>query len=448
MNNALVEKTKELPHRPGVYIYKNSDDEVIYVGKAKDLKNRVGSYFMENLDPSSKTFALVSKIDSFSIIEVTSEFEALLLETSLIKKYRPKYNIIMKDDKSYLYIVIRNEKVSYENDVAVVPKIATERESNIQKKDKVYGPYPDSSTAKYILRTLRKIIPFRDCNITKFNRYKYLGRPCLYGHMGLCSAPCIHKDYLAEYKKGINRIRKILSGESRKLVQNFKKEMDKNAKLFNFEEAARYRDLLNRFAYITQGFKTAQTYLENPYFTDDIANKALDDLSVLIPNLKPPLSRIECYDISNISGKDAVGSMVVATKGKIDKSQYRRFRIKFKDTPDDFGMLSEVLKRRLNRSLNESVKNKWTLPDLIILDGGKGQVSAGLEILKEANLNLPVVGIAKKFETVVYIKDGKFQEVIPGKESEGLKLIQRLRDEAHRFAQSYHHKLRLKIISR
>ena len=276
MNNALVEKTKELPHRPGVYIYKNSDDEVIYVGKAKDLKNRVGSYFMENLDPSSKTFALVSKIDSFSIIEVTSEFEALLLETSLIKKYRPKYNIIMKDDKSYLYIVIRNEKVSYENDVAVVPKIATERESNIQKKDKVYGPYPDSSTAKYILRTLRKIIPFRDCNITKFNRYKYLGRPCLYGHMGLCSAPCIHKDYLAEYKKGINRIRKILSGESRKLVQNFKKEMDKNAKLFNFEEAARYRDLLNRFAYITQGFKTAQTYLENPYFTEDIANKALE----------------------------------------------------------------------------------------------------------------------------------------------------------------------------
>src|SRR3989338_6099201 len=447
MRELLLGKAKDLPHRPGVYIYRDGENEVIYVGKAKDLKNRVGSYFLENLDPSSKTYALVSKISSLSVIEVTSEFEALLLETSLIKKYRPKYNIIMKDDKSYLYIVVRNEKVSYENVILTVPKIITERESDIHRNDKVYGPYPDSSTAKYILRTLRKIIPFRDCNKTKFKRYQYLGNPCLYGHMGLCPAPCINNYSLTEYKKNIKRIQNILSGESKKLVKNIKKEMNRNAKIFNFEEAARYRDLLNRFAYITQSFKTAQTYIENPYFTEDIANRALDDISKIIPYIKLPLERIECYDISNISGKEAVGSMVVATKGKIDKSQYRRFRIKFKSTSDDFEMMREVLRRRFNRSLSESVKNKWDMPDLIILDGGKGQVSAGLEVLKEKNLEVPLVGIAKKFETVVFVNNGEFQEIVPEKESEGLRLIQRLRDEAHRFAQAYHHKLRLKNIS-
>ena len=223
--------------------------------------------------------------------------------------------------------------------------------------------------------------------------------------------------------------------------------MNRNAKIFNFEEAARYRDLLNRFAYITQSFKTAQTYIENPYFTEDIANRALDDISKIIPYIKLPLERIECYDISNISGKEAVGSMVVATKGKIDKSQYRRFRIKFKSTSDDFEMMREVLRRRFNRSLSESVKNKWDMPDLIILDGGKGQVSAGLEVLKEKNLEVPLVGIAKKFETVVFVNNGEFQEIVPEKESEGLRLVQRLRDEAHRFARAYHHKLRLKNIS-
>ena len=439
MNDTLINKVKELPHRPGVYIYRDIENEVIYVGKAKDLKNRVGSYFLENLDPSSKTYALVSKINSLSVIEVTTEFEALLLETSLIKKYRPKYNIIMKDDKSYLYIVVRNEKVSYENNIFTVPKIITERESDIHIKDKEYGPYPDSSTAKYILRTLRKIIPFRDCNKTKFKRYQYLGNPCLYGHMGLCQAPCINKN--------IKRVQNILSGESKRLVKNIKKEMDRNAKIFNFEEAAKYRDLLNRFTYITQSFKTAQTYIENPYFTEDIANRALDDISKFIPNIKLPLERIECYDISNILGKEAVGSMVVATKGKIDKSQYRRFRIKFKSTSDDFEMMREVLRRRFSRSMSESVKNKWVMPDLIILDGGKGQVSAGQEVLTEKKLEVPLVGIAKKFETVVFVNNGEFQEIVPEKESEGLKLIQRLRDEAHRFAQAYHHKLRLKNIS-
>jgi len=447
MNDTLLNKVKELPHRPGVYLYKDVENEIIYVGKAKDLKNRVGSYFLDNLDPASKTYALVSKIDSIYFIEVATEFEALLLETSLIKKYRPKYNIMMKDDKSYLYIVVRNEIVIYGGEKRKVSKIITERETNIQKRDIVYGPYPDGSTAKYILRTLRKIIPFRDCDISKFNRYKSVGKPCLYGHMGLCSAPCIRKDYLNEYKKDIKRIQKILSGESQKMVQAIKREMDTSSESLNYEEAAKYRDLLSKFAYITQSFKTAQTYINNPYFTEDIANKAREDLAQLIPNIKAPIGRIECYDISNISGKEAVGSMVVATNGKIDKSQYRRFRIKFKNTSDDFEMMREVLRRRFSRSLSDTVKSKWVMPNLVILDGGKGQVSAGLEVLKEKNLDIPLIGIAKRLETLVFFAGGEFKEAAAPRGNEGLKLVQRLRDEAHRFAQSYHHKLRLKNIS-
>lgn len=440
MNSSLQEKLNNLPTVPGVYQYKDSNGVIIYVGKAKNLKNRVKSYFQNDLDPVSKTHALVEKIVDLELIEVATEFEALLLEAELIKKYRPKYNIALKDDKSYIYIVIRNEQVNLGGVPTVLPKLLTERLPDLQKKDVIFGPYPDSGTAKQIIRTLRKIIPFRDCSISKFNRYTSIGKPCLYGHLGVCSAPCANYISVADYKKDIAKIKRVLAGDTFRLLGSLKKEMAGYAKTQNYEQAAKLRDIVNNFEYVTQSFKTAQSYIDNPYLTEDIAHKALSELTANIPALTELPTRIECYDISNVSGKESVGSMVVALNGKIAKSEYRRFRIKLKDTPDDFGMLQEVLRRRL-------AKTDWPKPDLLVIDGGKGQISSVNDVLSELAISVPLIGLAKRFETIVYIKDAEFCELVLDRSIEGLKLLQRLRDEAHRFAQAYHHNLRLKKLT-
>ena len=423
----LENKLKNLPTVPGVYQYKDSKGKIIYVGKAKNLRNRVKSYFIDNLDPLSKTKALVDRIIDMSYIEVSSEFEALILEAELIKKYHPKYNISLKDDKSYLYIVIRNE--------LGIPKIITERRPNLQKKDTVFGPYPDGSTAKSVVRTLRKIIPFRDCDTSKFSRYQKLKRPCLYGYIGLCSAPCQTETDLKKYKQDILKIKKLLSGNSNAVVKAITKEMKNASKNKDFEKAIAYRDTLNKFTYITQGFKTAQSYIDNPYLVEDIVEKSLAELKSSLPWKNLNLDRIECYDIANISGKEAVGAMVVATKGRIDKSEYRKFKIKLKSEPDDFGMIREVLERRLSTD--------WPKPNMIVVDGGKGQVSAALDVVT----GIPVIGLAKRLETIVVPNAGEFTEIILARTNEGLKLLQRLRDEAHRFSQAYHHLLRMKKLS-
>jgi len=443
MNDTLQEKLNSLPMVPGVYLYKDLEGKIIYVGKAKNLKNRVRSYFQNDLDPVSKTHALVEKIADVDLIEVASEFEALLLEAELIKKYWPKYNISLKDDKSYIYIVIRNDFFKLDGKRIALPRVLTERLPDLQPKDIVYGPYPDSSTAKQIIRTLRKIIPFRDCSYSKFNRYAGLGKPCLYGHIGICSSPCVNNISVEDYKKDMLKIRKLLSGETSHLLSSFKKDMTTYAKHEDYEQAARLRDVIANFEYVTQTFKTAQSYIDNPYLTEDIATKALSELVENLPNVQSPPLRIECYDIANISGKEAVGSMVVALNGKIDKREYRRFKIKLKNEPDDFGMLREVLTRRLT-----GTTTTIALPDLLVIDGGKGQVSTIAEVLASLGLTIPLIGLAKRLETIVIKNaDNTFSELLLDKNNEGLKLLQRLRDEAHRFAQAYHHKLRLKKLT-
>jgi excinuclease ABC subunit C len=194
---------------------------------------------------------------------------------------------------------------------------------------------------------------------------------------------------------------------------------------------------------VQKTFRDAGDYIDNPYLIDDLSKKAIEEISGFLPFLKTSPKRIECYDISNISGKEAVGSMVVAVNGKIDKSEYRKFKIKLKNKPDDFGMIYEVLYRRLK----SGIKN-GSLPDLIIVDGGKPQVSSGMEVLKELDVEIPLIGIAEKNETLVYKDDSVFVEINPPKDNYGMRLIIRLRDEAHRFAQSYHHTLMKKTIIR
>lgn len=438
MNLSLAEKLKNLPNLPGVYQFKNEQGKIIYVGKAKNLKNRVGSYFHVSLTEGSKTSALVARINDIELIQVESEFDALILEAELIKKYKPKYNIIQKDDKTYLYIVIRSEFVFLDNRKINVPKIITVRKTELLPKDVKFGPYPDGTTAKFVVRTLRKLFPYRDCSISKFNTYRRKGRPCLYGELDLCSGPCVkfsHQE-LADYKKNISSIKKILTGGSFSVLNELNKKMNRFAKDKDYEQAARYRDLISKYNYVRQRYKLPEVYMESPTFVDDLAEQSLESLVASLPILKGLPKRIECYDISNISGTEAVGSMVVAENGKITKKEYRRFKIKYKKTPDDFEMIYEVISRRSNH------KDSWANPDLLLIDGGKGQVSAAEAAIKDGLWNVAVVGLAKREETVVYRDSAEFVELKLDKNDVGLKLLMRLRDEAHRFAQAYHHKLR------
>ncbi len=457
----IKEKLSSLPQLPGSYIFKDVSGKVIYVGKAKNLKSRIRSYFNIKIDKSFKTAELVKRINDIDFIIVESEFEALILEAELIKKYKPKYNIILKDDRSNLYIVIRNDKFNISGKNTIVPKIITARKLGILEKDVVFGPYPSYQVAKNILNTVRKIIPFRDCSYEKFSRYKKIGSSCLYGHINLCFSPCTNNSIkdIQQYKRNINKVKNILSGNVSKILTDVQKDMKYYAKRDNFEEAARCRDLLNKFSYVQNHFREASEYIDNPYLIEDMNKKSLEDIKEFIPILNKIPKRIECYDISNISGKEAVGSMVVAIDGKIDKSEYKRFKVRLnkdkdisKIKQDDSGMLYEVLFRRLKResvvlNRHENVKRsnvkKWGKPDLIIVDGGKPQVFAAMKVMEDLNVHVPVIGVAKKYEKLVYKeKGGVYIEELKAKDSYGMKLIINLRDESHRFAQSYHHLLR------
>lgn len=437
----LKDKVSDLPMSPGCYIYKDINNHILYVGKAKSLKNRVGSYFSTSIQPGTKTYALVNKIYDFEYILAHSEIEAFVLEAELIKKHKPKYNINLKDDKSYLYIIIRKEKI----DDVVIPIVKTARKSDLKKGDISYGPFPDGSTTKYVLKTIRKIFSFRDCSTTKFNSHKKLKRPCLYGDLKLCSAPCVNND-LDSYNKNIKNIKNFLSGKSKTLINDLNKKMSSASKSQNYEEAAKYRDLIKKFKYITTGFRAAYQYIENPHLLDDIATNSLLELKNNISILTEIPYRIECYDIANLQGKEGVGSMVVATNGHIDKTEYKKFRIKLKNTPDDYFMLREVLTRRLRHEIKDSNLKPWGLPDLLVIDGGKGQVSTIQNVVDELNLKIPVIGLAKRLETIVFkhpVTD-EFVEINLKKTNLGLKLLISLRDEAHRFSRRYHHYLRTK----
>jgi excinuclease ABC subunit C len=450
MDEKIKLKVKELPRVPGVYMFKDLRGKVIYVGKAKNLYNRVSSYFNIKFDPTSKTHSLVNRITGIDHIEALSEFEALILEAELIKKYNPKYNISLKDDKSFIYIVIRKETFKLEGKRRIISKVLTARRTDILDNDVVFGPYTDGSTAKQIVRIIRKLFPYRDCSVSKFNKYKKLSNPCLYGHIGLCNGPCASYEdtNLSEYRKNISRIKKLLSGKSVKIIKNIESSMQKASKSKEYEEAAKYRDLLEKFNYIRQEFTEPEDYIKNPYLAQDRYEKALFELKESLPLLTDLPKRIECYDISNISGKDAVGSMVVSINGRIDNSEYRKFKIKFKKTPDDYEMMKEVLLRRVKREVSKNKKVvKWGVPDLIVVDGGKGQVTAALEALQTFDFPVPVIGIAKKYETFVFNYRGKFVEKNLSRDNKGLHLVMNLRDEAHRFAQRYHHQLRLRKIS-
>lgn len=496
---SFQQKINTLPTTPGVYLYKDENDEVIYVGKAKVLKNRVSSYFSNFLKLESKTQQMIVQATDIEIIEVDTEFEALILETNLIKKYRPKYNILMKDDKNYLYV--RFEKKRRSNQPKPTkksvyqdfPRITIVRD---KKNDgaEYFGPYPSKVPLKRVIKRLRKVFPFRSSNYLIIQESENplkvntnAERPCFYYHLGLCMGACAGLESKKEYNKRFDDIRKFFKGEKKAIMNKLERKMSELSKEMKYEEAAKVRDRIEDIKFVT-----AHITIEND--VDDILVKevkersremAIDELTEFLHFPKDVLKkkknfRIEAYDISNIQGTNATGSMVVQVDGEAKPSLYRRFKIKSMNTPNDFEMMKEVLARRFNQLLQNNIQNltekkqfekslakrmkMWKVdesfvkkPDLIIIDGGKGQLTAAYEVLKlfELEKDIPIVGLAKREEEIFKMKEqfgtrseveNAFERVKLPRKSESLYLVQRIRDEAHRFAKAYHTKLRNKAL--
>lgn len=410
----------KLPHKSGVYIYKDLKGHILYVGKAIDLYSRVSSYFSG--DQTSKTSLLVEKIAEVETIIVESELEALILEANLIKKYLPPFNVRLTDDKDYLYIGITREDF---------PKVITLRKHDLKKMKKFFGPFPSSRTVKDTLKQLRRVFPW--CSNPLGTRNKH-NRACFYYHIGLCPGACVGLISKESYNKIISRFSKFLDGKKEELVGELLTEMDQLSKDLKFEEAGKVKKMLDGITYLTQVNRT-KLYLENPNFLEDERKLGLEALQKDL-NLPKLPERVEGYDISNIQGKEAVGSLVVLTQGEIDKSQYRKFKIHITGRPNDVGMHKEMMRRRLKHS-------EWTFPDLIIIDGGRGQVRGVNDELRIMNHRIPIFGLAKRMEWL-YPPEGEVIK-LPRK-SLSLKLLQRLRDESHRFAITFHRKLHQKSV--
>ncbi len=549
MNSNLNINLKNLPASPGVYQFLNKNGKVIYIGKAKNLKNRVRSYFQSNIT-SPKTLALVNKIEDFQIFVTDSELEALILENNLIKQFKPRYNVNLKDDKSFPFIKVTNE---------LFPRIYPTRKV-VNDGGKYFGPYTDVRSMRTSLRTINQIFKIRSCklDLTEKNIEAKKFKVCLDYHIKKCDGPCEGLISSREYHEMVDEVIKLLKGKTDDLIKDLKNKMNEAVANLQFEKAAEFRDKISQLdalsskqkivsddfedrdifaiAYegkdsscavfnirsgkmigkkqlrlsIEEGEELAEIYSAAIKFyyndfveipkevvlevePDDV--EALSDwlkmksdkkVKIIVPQrgdlkslvkmckenatlqlkeiqiqkmknlgnvpyslaalqrdlrLKSLPRKIECFDISNLQGTDTVASMVVFEEGKPKKSKYRKFIIKSVDGPDDFSSMREVIGRRYLRLLEENEP----LPDLIMVDGGKGQLSSAVEVLEELGIkNYNIIGLAKRLEEV-FLPEKSDPELIP-KTSSGLKLLQQVRDEAHRFAITFHRTRRIKRI--
>ncbi|MDP3730859.1 MAG: excinuclease ABC subunit UvrC [Candidatus Omnitrophota bacterium] len=408
----LKETISDLPHTPGVYIMKDSSGEILYVGKADDLRKRVSNYFQSSERHSGRIGSLVSQIADISHLPTATSAEALLYENGLIKQLSPKYNIALRDGKSYpmLKITIKER----------FPRLMITRE---KKSDGAvyYGPYTNAKLLKEALKILQKTFPLRTCS-------KIPKKKCLKFDMILCLGPCEGRVTEERYGAIVKELRLFLEGRHSELVRLLTERMKQLSRDEKFEEAAECRKRLEVLSSVNK---------------DRVKYGPANELGELknILGIKGKLEAIEAFDVSNIMGDEAVGSLVYFRKGKPDKNEYRKFKIKTVSGMDDYGMMREIVRRRYTRS----VKEKKELPDLIVIDGGRGHLSVALDELKKLGLDdLPVIGIAKEFERI-YVK-GKKDPILLPKESKALHLLERVRDESHRFAISYHKKLMSKRI--
>jgi len=533
----LPDQYNQLPHQPGVYKFFGSDQQIIYVGKAKDLAKRVSSYFTKSSDVNRKTLRLVRDIEGIEIVIVNSEFDALLLENSLIKEHQPKYNILLKDDKSFPSILVTNERF---------PRIFSTRRIN-PSEGTYYGPYTSVKAMNGVLDLLRKLYKIRTCNfnLSQSNIDKGKFKVCLEYHIGNCLGPCEGLQSEAEYLEEIRHAEQILKGNIHVVKSQYKEFMQRAASEMHFEAAQTYKsrlelldkfqtrslivnpkiDAIDVFGVIVDEHRYYVNYLKiehgsirisetietkrkldepeeellqlvifnlrnkySSYNEEIISNKPINswdnisvtepkigdkkkllDLSIknalffkherqkqkeekkgpnqkILEQLQSDLSlksipyHIECFDNSNIQGTNPVSSMVCFKNGKPSKRDYRKFNVRTVEGPNDFASMKEVVGRRYSRLKNENLP----FPDLVIVDGGKGQLSSACEALKELGIygQLPIVGIAKRLEEIYYPEDSIPLHI--SKKSPALKLLQHLRDEAHRFAITFHRSKRSK----
>jgi excinuclease ABC subunit C len=402
----LVEEIKKAPDAPGVYLMKDVDGEVIYVGKAISLRRRLRSYFRRGLD-SLKTEVLMSRVRSITWERATTENEALFLENDLIKKWRPRFNILLKDDKSFPYIKVTQEPF---------PRVMIGRRRKRETGFDYFGPYTDGLRLREALKFLRRSFGFCTCRCFPKKR------ACLNIELGLCPGPCVGKRYVA----GIRRLEDFLTSKDTVLIERLSVRMRALVKERAFEEAAKVRDQLEALGLLRS--------LER--FDARRALTPPSDLDRLGLHKMPRF--VEAFDISNFQGAQSVGSMVVFKDAVPDKARYRRFRIRSVAGIDDYAMIREVVRRRCVRLLEEG--GRW--PDLILIDGGLGHLEAAGSVLKELRLAIPIIALAKS-EELVYTMGNK-KPVRLGRSSKVLQLLMRVRDEAHRFALKYHHVLRKK----
>jgi excinuclease ABC subunit C len=401
----IKEKVKSLPLSCGVYIMKSKEGKILYVGKASSLRKRVSSYFSSRA--SLKTGFLLEQIADIEYIVSSTEEQALILEAALIKEKKPKYNTALRDDKSYPYVEITRDDF---------PRVFISRPK--KKTDSfVSGPYPKAKPLKDALKLIRRIFPYRSCSHLPKNA-------CLFFHLQLCPAPCIGKISYREYRENIKGIAKILGGERKELLEELERKMGDLARESRFEEAATARDKL--------------LSLHNLYQGEKIEHELISLKRILnLPRI--PLI-IEAIDISSLGGQEAAGSVVVFKDATPLKDSYRRYRIKEVRGIDDYAMIREVVKRRYRRLLEE----KKSLPQLVIIDGGLAHVDTAKQELDKLGLFIPLVGIAKKNEEIWFPQTS--QPLIIPRNDQSLHLIQRIRDEAHRFARKYHLLLRRKKV--
>lgn len=412
------------PEEPGVYIFYDIKNKVIYIGKAKSLKTRLKSYLGNNI--IGKTDKLVKNIRSFSYIKVISELEAILLESNLIKKYKPYYNISLKDDKSNIYVFITNEKF---------PRLLIGRKSQLKYIYKYsFGPFINSTTFRSILKMLRNIIPY--------STHTPMVKPCLYYQLGLCN-PCpsviessgINKKILSSlYKSNIKSLIKFFNGKFSLIEKELFEKMLLHSSKQEFEQANLYKQKLKYLKYLLTPPDTVEMYTDDPYYANVVKKNELKEIESILYkhiNIKIKLKRIECYDISHLHGSSSTGSMVTFTNSSPDKKYYRHFKLNIPQN-NDVSSLKEIALRRIKHFKD------WGRSDLIVVDGGRAQANQFNKLFKR--YNIPVVGISKRFEELIIpLKDNKYAKVkLSGN---ALHLIQRLRDEAHRFAQRYHHHL-------
>ncbi len=429
-------KKNLIPDNPGVYLYYDHGGDLLYVGKATSLKRRVGSYFTKA--HSGRIEEMVMQIAKIDYIETPTVIEALVLEANKIKALRPKYNILQRDDKTFLYLTITNELFprpllirGRELQHMGVNPFQTELTGVAKKKFlRVFGPYTSSRSLKIALDLIRKVIPWSDCLPPEVT-----GRTkgCFNSQIGKCPGVCSGKISKTEYKRYIRQLIYFFEGKKLRLEKGIEKQMKRAAKELRFEEAAVYRHRLYALTHIRDVALLSREDHDLP-FSQEIAEGVI--------NLE---GRIEAYDISNISGTSAVGSMVVFEDGEPAKSKYRKFKIKTVVGANDVAMMEEVMRRRLKRAL--MYPNAWPLPEVMVIDGGKPQVNRVQDVLDELGVTVPIVGLAKGFDRKqdVVVLDKNNAELVRAT-TRGKELFQKARDEAHRFAVKYHRVVRARTL--